>query len=77
VAVGSCSAVPQRLPALEAALAGQPLAAAADIVAPAHLAPLAPIDDIRGTAAYRRHAALALVRDLLAELASASRRRAA
>ena len=77
IAVGACSAVPQRLPALEAALIGQPLEAAADIAAPAHLAPLAPIDDIRGSAAYRRHAALALVRDLLAELASASRRRAA
>jgi xanthine dehydrogenase small subunit len=77
VAVGSCSAVPQRLPALEAALAGQPLEAAVDIAAPAHLAPLAPIDDIRGSAAYRRHAALALVRDLLAQLASDSRRRAA
>src|SRR5262245_14518749 len=77
VAIGSCSAIPQRLPALETALAGQPLEAAADIVAPAHLAPLAPIDDIRGSADYRRHAALTLVRDLLAELAGASRRRAA
>ena len=77
VAVGSCSAVPQRLPALEAALADQPLEAAADIAAPAHLAPLAPIDDIRGSAAYRRHAALALVRDLLAQLVNPSRRRAA
>ncbi len=77
VAVGSCSAVPQRLPALETVLIGQPLEAAADIAAPAHLAPLAPIDDIRGSAAYRRHAALALVRDLLAQLASASRRRVA
>ena len=77
VAVGSCSAVPQRLPALEAALAGQSIESAADIVAPAHLAPLAPIDDIRGSAAYRRHAALALTRDLLAQLASAPGRRAA
>ena len=77
VAVGSCSAVPQRLSALETALAGQPLEAAADIAAPAHLAPLAPIDDIRGSAAYRRHAALALTRDLLAQLASAPGRRAA
>jgi xanthine dehydrogenase small subunit len=77
LAIGSCSAIPQRLPALETALAGQPLESAADIVAPAHLAPLAPIDDIRGSAAYRRHAALALTRDLLAQLASAPGRRAA
>ena len=34
VAVGSCSAVPQRLPALETVLIGQPLEAAADIAAP-------------------------------------------
>jgi xanthine dehydrogenase small subunit len=77
VAIGSCSAVPQRLPALEAALAGQPLDAAADIVAPAHVAHLAPIDDIRGSVAYRQQAALALTRDLLAQLASAPQRRAA
>ena len=77
LAIGSCSAIPQRLPALETALAGHPLKAAADIVARAHLAPLAPIDDIRGSAAYRQQAALALTRDLLTQLASAPRRRAA
>jgi N-methylhydantoinase B len=77
IAVGACSAVPQRLARLEAALVGQPPAAAADMVAAAHLAPLAPIDDIRGSAAYRRAAALALVRDLLADLAAGSERRAA
>jgi N-methylhydantoinase B len=77
IAVGACSAVPQRLPALEAALAGQPLATAAELAAPAHLADLSPIDDIRGSAAYRRHAALTLTRDLLAELAAAPERRAA
>jgi len=31
---------------------------------------LAPIDDIRGSAQYRRQAALVLTRDLLRELAS-------
>jgi N-methylhydantoinase B len=77
VAIGSCSAVPQRLPALEAALAGRALDAAADLVAPAHLAHLAPIDDIRGSAAYRQQAALALTRDLLTQLAGDTRRRAA
>jgi xanthine dehydrogenase small subunit len=77
IAVGACSAVPQRLPALEAALVGQPPAAVADLVSAGHLDALAPIDDIRGSAAYRRKAALALVRDLLAELAQSERRRAA
>ena len=72
VAVGACSAVACRLPALEAALAGRALdATLADAVAPAHLAPLAPIDDVRGTAAYRQDAALTLVRRALAQLASA------
>jgi N-methylhydantoinase B len=77
LAIGSCSAVPQRLPTLEAALAGQPLSAAADALADQHIAHLTPIDDIRGSAAYRRGAALALTRDLLAELARLQRRRAA
>ena len=40
VAVGACSAVAQRLPALEAALAGRRLAAGVGaVVSPAHLAP--------------------------------------
>jgi N-methylhydantoinase B len=77
VAIGSCSAVPQRLPALETALAGRPLDAAADLVAPAHLSHLVPIDDIRGSAAYRQQAALALTRDLLAQMANSPQRRAA
>jgi len=69
IAVGSCSAVAQRLAALEAALQGQTLASAAKAVTAAHLAPLAPIDDVRGTADYRRDAALTLVRRALKELA--------
>ena len=71
VAVGSCSAVAQRLPTLEAALAGAPLdARLADRVERAHLAALAPIDDVRGSAAYRLDAAVTLLRRLLAEVAS-------
>jgi N-methylhydantoinase B len=77
VAVGACSAVPQRLPGLEAELAGQPVEAAADLAKAEHLDALAPIDDIRGSAAYRGQAAFALVRDLLAALAAGGRRRAA
>jgi CO/xanthine dehydrogenase Mo-binding subunit/xanthine dehydrogenase iron-sulfur cluster and FAD-binding subunit A len=69
LAVGACSAVPQRLPSLEASLMGQPSATAAALVAASHFTHLTPIDDIRGSAAYRRAAALALTRDLLRDLA--------
>jgi CO/xanthine dehydrogenase FAD-binding subunit len=69
IAVGSCSAVAKRLPALEQRLVGRKLAALADHVAASDLAPLSPIDDVRGTAAYRSDAALTLVRRALAELA--------
>ncbi len=58
VAVGACSAVAQRLPALESALIGQNLQAAAGIAAPQHLAVLSPIDDVRAPAGYRMEAAL-------------------
>ncbi len=70
VAVGACSPVARRLPALEAALAGRPLdASLADLALPEHFSPLAPIDDVRATAAYRRDAALELVRRALRDLA--------
>jgi N-methylhydantoinase B len=69
IAVGACSAVAQRLPVLEAALRGVPLAAAAQVPETAHLAALSPIDDIRASAAYRREATLTLLRDLLRGLA--------
>jgi CO/xanthine dehydrogenase FAD-binding subunit len=71
VAVGSCSAVAKRLPALEARLAG--VAADADLAAvldPGDLAPLTPIDDLRGSAAYRRDATVTLVRRALREVAA-------
>jgi CO/xanthine dehydrogenase FAD-binding subunit len=68
VAVGACSPVAARLPALEAALAGQHPDPA--LVLPAHLSPLSPIDDIRATAEYRRSAALELVRRCVAGLAT-------
>jgi xanthine dehydrogenase small subunit len=77
LAVGACSVTPTRLLALEADLLGQPLAAAADLATPSHCEALTPIDDIRGSAAYRRAAALALTRDLLSDLARDARRRAA
>ena len=66
VAVGACSTVAQRLPALEAALAGAVLdAGLGGKVEPGHLAPLAPIDDVRGSAGYRTDAALTVLRRLL------------
>lgn len=69
VAVGACSEVAQRLPALEAALAGVVASDAArslgDLVRPKHVEHLRPIDDVRGSAAYRRDAALELVRRAL------------
>jgi CO/xanthine dehydrogenase FAD-binding subunit len=67
VAVGACSPVAQRLPALEATLVGKPLDPG--LARPEHLAPLSPIDDVRGSAGYRNQAALALVRRLLEGLA--------
>lgn len=66
IAVGACSAVAQRLPTLEAALVGAALdAQLMDRVSPAQLAPLMPIDDVRGSAVYRREAAMVLLRRLL------------
>jgi CO/xanthine dehydrogenase FAD-binding subunit len=70
VAVGACSAVAQRLPALEAALVGAPLdERLADKVDIAHLAPLTPIDDVRGSAGYRGDSVVVLLRRLLAGFA--------
>jgi CO/xanthine dehydrogenase FAD-binding subunit len=69
MAVGACSAVPQRLHALETQLIGFDPAHAADAVTSDHLAMISPIDDIRATARYRREAALTLVRRALASFA--------
>ena len=73
VAVGSCSAVARRLPALEAKLVaaaappdlGTDLGACVDA---SDLEPLTPIDDLRATAAYRRDATLTLLRRALRSL---------
>jgi CO/xanthine dehydrogenase FAD-binding subunit len=66
VAVGSCSVRAQRLTALERALIDAPAQAGLGaLVLAEHLAGLSPIDDVRATAAYRREAALTLVRRAL------------
>ena len=70
VAVGACSPVARRLDALEAALRGRNVGEdfdepVADTVPPA----LSPIDDARGSAAYRLEATTVLVRRLLARKA--------
>jgi CO/xanthine dehydrogenase FAD-binding subunit len=63
IVVGACSEIPRRIPLAEARLVGRPAepALAQEIVGE-DLGGLSPIDDVRGTAAYRRDAALALVR---------------
>jgi CO/xanthine dehydrogenase FAD-binding subunit len=62
VAIGSCSVVARRLPELEHALMGAPVAQGlGSRVTAEHLKDLSPIDDVRATAGYRRDAALRLV----------------
>lgn len=71
IAIGACSEVARRLPGLEQALIGE---RANDTLAhrvnPSHLAPLAPVDDVRGSADYRLDAATTLTRRLLSALAA-------
>jgi CO/xanthine dehydrogenase FAD-binding subunit len=66
IAVGACSAVAQRLRALEQDLVGAPIRNRfGDRVKREHLEALTPIGDVRATAEYRRDAALTLVRRAL------------
>ena len=74
IAIGACSAVAQRLPRLEARLVGQRIGAVQPVAD--DLAHLAPIEDVRASAAYRRAAALQLVADLLSVAAQSVRRAA-
>lgn len=69
LSVGACSAVARRLPQVEAALVGAPLAEAAGRITDEAVARvLDPIDDVRATAAYRSGAAAELLRRALAEV---------
>lgn len=70
VVVGACAPVAQRLPVLEVALRGHPLGESlGDVLTAEHLRDaLAPIDDVRGSAAYRWDAAGTAIRRGLSEL---------
>lgn len=69
VAVGACSAVAQRLNALEGILTGQSVSPAlAELAQPVHLSPLSPIKDLRGSPEYRLDVALTMIRRGLAEV---------
>jgi CO/xanthine dehydrogenase FAD-binding subunit len=74
ICVGSCSARALRLRALERALVG--VAAGPELhalVRNEHFSVLSPIDDLRGSAAYRQDAAQTLVRRTLEECARKAR----
>jgi len=74
LAVGACGPVATRLRAVEERLVGRPLEELAGAIdAEAAGAALAPIDDLRGDAAYRRHAAAELLRRAVAETVEALR----
>jgi len=63
VSVGACSAVAQCLPDLEKALIGKSGdESLAQVILPAHLGHLTPIDDVRASAAYRAEAACELIK---------------
>ncbi len=70
VAVGACSAAAQRIGSVERALVGQPAdAGVARLVLDEAVAThLSPIDDVRGSGAYRSRAAAELIRRALARL---------
>ena len=73
IAVGACSEVARRLPALERALLGRPWdRTLAAVIEPSHLAGLSPIDDVRAGAAYRRDAAQVLLRRALEAMGEAA-----
>lgn len=74
LAAASVAATPTRLTSLEEAVRGRPLSA--ELARDARItasASIAPIDDVRGTAQYRRHALGALVERFLLQAASAPR----
>ena len=69
ITVGSCSPVAARLLELETALNGKTLVDAEQIIAATDLSALAPIDDVRGSGAYRKDVVGALILRALQEAA--------
>jgi CO/xanthine dehydrogenase FAD-binding subunit len=77
IAVGACSAVAMRLHELEQELRGQNAHSLADLpLSESHFAELTPIDDVRGSADYRRGAAREIVSRALVAAAAAIATRA-
>ena len=73
VAVGSCAPTARRLPGLEAALTGRRIDdGLAALVEPSRLDVLAPIDDVRASAAYRLAAVEEVLRRLLDDASGAA-----
>lgn len=69
IAVGSCSAAAKRLRTLEKKLIGRHVSDSLSSMATAEdLEELTPMDDVRGTAVYRRDAALTLVKRAIDEV---------
>jgi CO/xanthine dehydrogenase FAD-binding subunit len=65
VSIGACSEVAQRMLLVEKQLIGRSLEKAVDQIDSCQFVSLAPIDDVRATAAYRRNASIEIVRRLL------------
>ena len=75
IAVGACAPVAVRLTALEDSLRALPCEAAADCLGDSRqqiMDTLSPIDDVRGSADYRRVAAAELVARLVGRLCGES-----
>jgi CO/xanthine dehydrogenase FAD-binding subunit len=68
IAVGSCAARGLRITALEARLLGLDRSAARALPVEDDMSEISPIDDIRGTAAYRRDALATLLKRALCEV---------
>ena len=69
IVVGACSEVPARIEAAEARIVGQPATGSLGAsIAAEDFDVLSPIDDVRGTGAYRRDVATTLVRRAVSEL---------
>ena len=69
IVVGACSEVPARIEAAEGRIVGQPATGSLGAsIAAEDFDVLSPIDDVRGTGAYRRDVATTLVRRAVSEL---------